>query len=68
MPTPLSLVDLAPELRELAARMARVGAAIRYYGGLGEFGEYGALLEDQSAPLCMAMAHVLERRNGAGHA
>lgn len=64
----IELADLSAELRELAERMARVGAAVRYYGGFGPFAEYGAMLETESAPLARQLAVTLERMHGAGHA
>lgn len=64
----IELDELSAELRALAERMTRVGAALRYYGGVGAFAEYGATLEEDSAPLCRELAAVLERMRGAGHA
>lgn len=64
----IELDELSAELRALAERMARVGAALRYYGGFGPFAEYGATLQEDSAPLCRELAVVLERMRGAGHA
>ena len=56
--------ELPARLRMLAADMADVGAAVRYYGGFGPFGEWGSMLEDQSAPMCREIASALERMRG----
>ena len=56
--------ELPARLRMLAADMADVGAAVRYYGGFGPFGELGSMLEDQSAPMCREIASALERMLG----
>lgn len=64
----IALSDLSTELRLLSIQMQRVGAAIRYFGGFGPFGEYGALLEDQSASVAASLAEQMERMRGEGHA
>lgn len=64
----IALADLSTELRLLSIQMQRVGVAIRYFGGFGPFGEYGALLEEQSAPMAAALAAEMERMRGEGHA
>lgn len=60
----IELDHLPAELRALAENMARVGAAIRYYGGFGPFAEWGELLETQSAPMCREIASALDRMRG----
>lgn len=64
----IELADLSTELRLLSIQMRRCGAAIRYFGGFGPFGEYGAMLEEQSAPIASALAQSLESMRGEGHA
>lgn len=60
----IELDALPAELRMLAENMARVGAAIRYFGGFGPFAEWGDMLETQSAPMCRAVAIAMERMQG----
>jgi|GEM_PF-1915930 len=61
---PIELDHLPAELRALAENMARVGAAVRYYGGFGAFAEWGDMLETQSAPMCREIAGQLDRMRG----
>lgn len=61
---PIPLDELPAHMRCLAADMARVGAAIRYYGGFGPFAAYGDMLEVQSAGICKSLASELERMRG----
>lgn len=56
----IELADLPARLRELGEQMEVVGAALRYYGGFGPFGEWGDVLESQSAPMCREIANALE--------
>ena len=60
----IHLDELPARLRMLAADMADVGAAVRYYGGFGPFAAWGSLLEEQSAPMCLDIAANLERMRG----
>ncbi len=62
--TAINLDELPARLRMLAEDMTAVGAAISYYGGFGPFGEWGALLQDQSAPMCREIATALEGMRG----
>lgn len=61
MPSRIELADLPNELRALADKMTRVGAAVRFYGGVGPFGEWGDLLVGQSAPMCREIAAAMDR-------
>ncbi len=61
---PIALDDLPARLRMLADEMDAVGAAVAYYGGFGPFGEWGALLQEQSAPLSRHIAQALESMRG----
>lgn len=61
----IELADLPNEMIDLAERMARVGAAIRYYGGFGPFAEWGDMLETQSAPMCRRVGQELAKMRGA---
>jgi hypothetical protein len=63
-PDRIELQDLPARLRILAAEMEAVGAAVSYYGGFGPFGEWGNLLQDQSAPMCRTLAAALESMQG----
>lgn len=56
--------ELPARLRMLAEQMEVVGAAVRYYGGFGPFGEWGSLLEQQSAPMCRELAGLMESMRG----
>lgn len=56
--------ELQAYMRCLAADMARVGAAIRYYGGFGPFAEYGDMLEAQSAGICRGLDELEKMRGG----
>lgn len=60
----IELDELPSHMRALAADMAIVGAAIRYYGGFGPFAEYGNLLESQSAPMMLVLADQMDRMRG----
>lgn len=60
----IELDELPARLRMLAEEMAAVGAAVSYYGGIGPFGEWGGLLQQQSAPMCRELAAALERMQG----
>lgn len=62
--TRIELDELPARLRMLADDMAAVGAAVSYYGGFGPFGEWGAMLHDQSAPMCRAIATRMEQMRG----
>ena len=55
-PTPIPLDELPARLRALSNDLTLVGAAIRYYGGFGPFGEWGDLMENQTAPMCREVA------------
>lgn len=63
-PDPIVLDELPAHLRKLADDMARVGAAVRYYGGFGALAEWGDMLESQSAPICKELAAKLEEMRG----
>jgi len=63
----IQLDALPARMRMLAADMQAVGTSVSHYGGAGPFGEWGALLTEQTAPMCLALAHVLEAMQG-GHA
>ena len=67
MSEPIELDELPARMRMLADEMQAVGAAIAYYGGFGPFGEWGALLHDQSGPMCRELAAALERMQGGRH-
>lgn len=60
MTQPIELHDLPARLRALGEQMEAVGAAVSHYGGFGPFGEWGSLLEQQSAPMCREIANALE--------
>lgn len=60
----IPLDELPARMRLLAEDMARVGAAIRYFGGFGPFAEYGDMLETQSSPMCRELAAAIERMRG----
>lgn len=60
----IELDELPARLRMLADDMTKVGAAVAYFGGWGPFGEWGALLHDQSAPMCRELAKVMEQMQG----
>lgn len=60
----IELDELPARLRMLSDDMRAVGAAVAYYGGFGAFGEWGALLCDQSAPMCREIATALETMQG----
>lgn len=60
----IELDELPAHMRALANDMRRVGAAIRYFGGVGPFAEYGDMLEGQSAPILRALAAEMEKRRG----
>jgi hypothetical protein len=60
----IPLDELPARMRMLADDMARVGAAVRYFGGFGPFAEWGGMLETQSAPMCRELAAALERMRG----
>jgi hypothetical protein len=64
MTDPIPLDELPARMRMLAADMAAVGAAIRYYGGFGPFAAYGDMLEVQSAPMCRELAGAMEVMRG----
>lgn len=61
---PITLDELPARLRMLGADMSAVGAAVSYYGGFGPFAERGALLQQQSAPMCRELAEILESMRG----
>ena len=68
-PQPIPLHELPDRMRALAIEMKTVGDAIAYFGGFGPFGEYGALLTEQSAPVLASLADAMERMHvGGGHA
>lgn len=60
----IELDELPAHMRALAEDMARVGAAIRYFGGFGPFSEWGDMLETQSAPMCRELADAVEKMHG----
>lgn len=62
--TRIELDELPARMRMLAEDMAAVGAAVSYYGGFGPFGEWGAMLQQQSAPICRELAAAIERMQG----
>lgn len=64
MTAPIPLDELPARIRMLSQDMAAVGAACDFYGGFGEFGEYGRMLATQSAPLAMHLATALEQMRG----
>lgn len=61
---PINLDQLPARLRMLAKDMTEVGAAVSYFGGFGPFGEWGNLLQEQSAPMCREIAGALEVMRG----
>lgn len=61
---PIALDELPAHMRRLAQDIERVGASIRYHGGFGPFGEWGDLLETQTAPMCAYLATELETMRG----
>lgn len=65
MTSRIELYELPARMRMLAEDMTAVGSAISYYGGFGPFAEWGALLQEQSAPMCREIAEALERMQGA---
>lgn len=60
----IELHDLPARMRMLATELEQVGAAIAYFGGFGPFGEYGAMLTEQTAPLMRELADALQRMQG----
>jgi hypothetical protein len=60
----IELHDLPARMRMLATELEQVGAAIAYFGGFGSFGEYGAMLTEQTAPLMRELADALQRMQG----
>lgn len=56
----IKLESLPARMRALADEMELVGAAVRYYGGFGPFGEYGGVLEAESSAACRNVAEALE--------
>ncbi len=60
----IELDELPARLRMLADDMRAVGAACSYYGGFGPFGEWGAMLEQTSAPMCAELATAMEQMRG----
>ena len=60
----IELHDLPARMRMLATELEQVGAAIAYFGGFGPFGEYGAMLTEQTAPLMRDLAEALQRMQG----
>ena len=60
----IELDELPARMRMLAEDMAKVGAAIRYYGGFGPLAEWGETLECQSAPMCRELARMMEQMRG----
>lgn len=60
----IELDELPARMRLLADDMAEVGAAIAYFGGFGPFGEWGAMLQQQSAPMCRELAAKMEQMQG----
>lgn len=65
MTSRIELYELPARMWMLAEDMTAVGAAISYYCGFGPFAEWGALLQEQSAPMCREIAEALERIQGA---
>lgn len=60
----IELDELPARMRLLANDMAEVGAACSYFGGFGPFGEWGAMLQQQSAPMCRELATAMEQMRG----
>ena len=60
----IDLDELPARLRMLADDMRAVGAACSYYGGFGPFGEWGAMLQQQSAPMFVELAAAMEQMRG----
>lgn len=60
----IELHELPARMRMLADDMQQVGAAIAYFGGFGPFAEWGAMLHDQSAPMCRELAAKIEGMQG----
>lgn len=60
----IELDELPAHMRALAADMARVGAALRYFGGFGPLAEWGDMLETQSAPMCREIAAKMDEMRG----
>lgn len=66
-PPGIQLDELPAHLRALADDIMRVGGAVRYYGGFGAFGQWGAHLCTLTGPMCAEIADQLEKMRG-GHA
>ena len=64
MTDPIPLDELPARMRMMADDMAAVGAAIRYFGGVGPFADYGDMLETQSAVIARSLAAEMERMRG----
>ena len=61
----IELDELPARMRMAAEDLAKIGAAIRYYGGFGPFAEWGDLLESQTVPMMFELSVVLESMIGS---
>lgn len=60
----ITLDELPARLRMLSDEMQLIGMACDYYGGFGAFGEYGRMLQEQSAPIARELATAMEKMRG----
>lgn len=61
----IELDELPARMRLASEELARIGAAIRYYGGFGPFAEWGDMLETQTVPMMVELSSVLESMIGS---
>jgi len=61
----IELDELPARMRLASEELARIGAAIRYYGGFGPFSEWGDMLETQTVPMMVELSSVLESMIGS---
>lgn len=61
----IELDELPARMRLASEELARIGAAIRHYGGFGPFGEWGDMLETQTVPMMVELSSVLESMIGS---
>lgn len=61
----IELDELPARMRLASEELARIGAAIRHYGGSGPFGEWGDMLETQTVPMMVELSSVLESMIGS---
>lgn len=66
---PISPDELSMRLRLMATHMTTLGEALsQHHEDTGQAVEMGRALQEDAAPMCLAMAEIIEYQNGAGHA